>query len=108
MKEEKKREKAEKKSKTIIVKGKPVSLRGRVFTGVVVSDRMSKTVTVEWPRQVYVPKYERFQKKRSRVKAHNPSEIGAKIGDIVKIVETRPLSKTKNFIVVEILGRKEI
>ncbi len=78
-----------------------IATRGRVFTGVVVSDKMEKTVSVSWPRQIYVPKYERYEKRKSVVKAHNPKDINAKKGDIVRIAECRPLSKTKKFIVIE-------
>ena len=85
-----------------IIGGKPISARGRSFTGRVVSDRMTKTVTVEWERQVLVPKYQRYERRRTRVKAHD--ETGAKIGDLVEIVETRPISKTKNFIVTKKLS----
>ena len=81
--------------------------RGRVFTGTIVSSRMQKTVNVEWEWQNYLRKYERYEKRRSRVKAHNPSCINANEGDIVKIMECRPLSKTKNFVVVEVLGREK-
>ncbi|MFH1506416.1 MAG: 30S ribosomal protein S17 [archaeon] len=80
-----------------------IGVHGRIFTGTVISDRMAKTVTVEWPRRTYIQKYERYQKKRSKVKAHNPECIHAKQGQKVKIMETRPLSKTKNFIVIEVL-----
>lgn len=83
------------------------SMRGRTFTGVVVSDKMSKTVTVEWTRRYYIPKYERYEKRRSRVKAHNPDEIDAQTGDQVVIKETRPLSKTKHFIVIKKLAAGE-
>ena len=67
------------------------------------SDKAQRTVTVEWNRRVYVPKYERYQKKRSKVKAHNPEEIDAKEGDEVIIKECRPISKKKKFIVVEVI-----
>ena len=83
-----------------------ISTRGRTFTGTVIRDKMSKTVTVEWERRKYIPKYERYEKRRTRVKAHNPENINAKEGDLVKIKETRPLSKTKNFIVIEIVTKK--
>ncbi len=79
--------------------------RGRTFRGTVVSAKAQKTVTVQWMRRVYVPKYERYQVKRSKVKAHNPSEMGAKEGDLVVIKECRPLSKTKNFVVVEVIKK---
>ena len=80
-----------------------LKVRGRVFVGTVVSDKMQKTVSVEWPVRKFVKKYERFEVRRSRVKAHNPESIGAKVGDTVKIAETRPLSKTKNFVVIEVV-----
>ncbi len=83
---------------TVIIKGKPLATRGRTFVGTVTSNRMSKTVTVEWDRKKYVTKYQRYEKRRTRVKAHDP--LGLKIGDVVEIVETRPISKTKNFLVV--------
>ncbi len=78
-----------------------LSVRGRTFTGKVISSRMSKTVNVEWDRRIYIPKYERYLKKRTRVKAHNPDCISAKEGDMVRIMECRPLSKTKKFTVME-------
>jgi small subunit ribosomal protein S17 len=81
-----------------------ISVRGKTFTGKVVSAKMHKTVVVEWERRVLIPKFERYEKRRSKVSAHNPEEINAKEGDIVKITETRPLSKTKNFIVVEVVS----
>ena len=64
-----------------------VSIRGRTFTGVVIADKMQKTATVEWERKKLVPKYERYLKKRTRIKAHNPSNINAKKVDIVKVME---------------------
>jgi small subunit ribosomal protein S17 len=79
-------------------------IRGRVLTGTVTSDKMTRTVTVSWTRRIYVPKYERYEKRMSSVKAHNPDCIGAKKGDAVRLVETKPLSKTKHFMVVGILG----
>ncbi len=82
-------------------------LRGRIFTGTVITARMQKTVTVERIRQYYIPKYERYEKRRSRIKAHNPECINAKEGDIVKISECRPLSKTKNFVVIEVIGKEK-
>lgn len=84
-----------------------IRLRGRIFEGIVVSDKMQKTATVEWARRKYVKKYERFEVRRSRVKAHNPESINARKGDIVKIAETRPLSKTKNFVIIEMIKKSE-
>lgn len=87
------------------INNRPLPIRGREFKGTVTSDKMMDTVTVEWPRRRYVAKYQRYEKKKSKVKAHNPKEIDAKQGDLVRIQETRPISKTKNFVVVEIITR---
>ncbi len=84
-----------------------ISKRGRTFEGKVVSDKMHKTVTIVWERRKYVPKYERYEKRRTKVKAHNPETINAREGDLVRIQETRQLSKTKSFIVTEIIKKKE-
>lgn len=78
-----------------------LKVRGQVLEGRVVSDKMHSTVVVEREYYRYLKKYERQEKRRSRINAHNPSCIDAKIGDVVKIIECRPLSKTKNFVVVE-------
>ena len=81
--------------------------RGREFTGTIISAKMQKTVNVEWEWKHFIRKYERYESRRSRVKAHNPPCINANEGDIVKIIECRPLSKTKNFVVVEVLGKEK-
>jgi len=80
--------------------------RGRLFSGTVVSAKMHKTVVVEWFRTIKLPKYERYEKKRTKIKAHNPPCLNAKEGDIVQISECRPLSKTKNFVVIGITGKE--
>lgn len=79
-----------------------IKLHGKTFVGTIIKKSQHKTVCVEWSRTAYLEKFERYFKKRSRVKAHNPSCIDANIGDKVTIVETRPISKTKTFVVVRI------
>lgn len=78
-----------------------LKVHGKTFTGKVVASRMQKTAIVEWPRFRYLRKYERYERSKTRVKAHNPPCIKASAGDDVKIVETRPLSKTKHFVIIE-------
>jgi small subunit ribosomal protein S17 len=80
-----------------------LSTRGRVFQGKVISDKMAKSVTIEIPRLSYVKKYMRYEKKLTKIKAHNPECINAKEGDMVEIIETRPISKTKSFVVRKII-----
>jgi small subunit ribosomal protein S17 len=84
---------------------KDYSVRGNIFEGIVISAKSRKTVTVEREIIHYIPKYERYLKIRSRVRAHNPDEIAAREGDKVKIGETRRISKTKSFLVLEIIQR---
>jgi len=78
-----------------------LSVRGRVFEGLVSSDKMARTVTVELERMHMVSKYERYERRTSKIHAHNPPCIGAKVGDRVKIMECRRLSGTKSFAVVQ-------
>ena len=78
-----------------------VKVRGQTFRGIVVSSKMNKSAVVGWERYAYLTKYDRKEKKKSRVAVHNPECIDAKEGDVVKIAECRPLSKTKNFIIIE-------
>ncbi len=77
-----------------------LKVRGRIFEGVVVSDKPANTVVVRWERLHYVPKYERYEKRFTKVYAHNPPCINAKVGDVVVIAECRPISKTKKFVVI--------
>jgi small subunit ribosomal protein S17 len=80
-------------------------MRGRrkTRTGVVVSDKMQKTVTVSLVRRYAHAFYGKRVVRTKMVAAHD--EQGAKAGDKVRLVETRPLSKTKRWRVVEILER---
>jgi len=80
---------------------------GNIFQATVISAKMHKSAIVEWSRQQRVKKYERYLVKRTRIKVHNPPCIDAKEGDIVKISQCRPLSKTKHFVVIEILGKEK-
>ena len=78
-------------------------VRGRIFSGTVVSNKMAKTVSVEWERRCYIPKFERYSKRKTRIKAHLPECVSVNVGDKVRIGETRKLSKTKSFVVIEVL-----
>ncbi|MGC8676262.1 MAG: 30S ribosomal protein S17 [Candidatus Micrarchaeia archaeon] len=78
---------------------------GAVLTGKVVSSKAAKTAIVEIPYTRFLYKYERYLRKRSKIPAYNSQCISAKAGDIVKIAETRKLSKTKSFAVIEIVKR---
>ena len=72
--------------------------------GVVVSNKMQKSIVVTVERKVKHPKYGKFVKLTSKFVAHD-EQNNCQIGDTVKIMETRPLSKTKNWRLVEIVER---
>lgn len=76
-------------------------VRGRVLDGVVVSAKMDKTVVVERNYLLYVSKFKKYERRRSRILSHNPPCVDAKEGDRVTIAECRPVSKTVSFVVVE-------
>lgn len=84
-----------------------LAVHGQVIEGQVASTAMEKTVVVEREYDVFVPKYDRYMKRRSRVPAHAPPCIDVQEGDTVRIAETRPLSKTKSHVLVEVLGGEE-
>ena len=78
--------------------------RARRASGMVVSDKMQKTVVVAIERRVPHPVYGKMVTRTKRLKAHD-EENSAKTGDTVRIMETRPLSKDKRWRVVEIVER---
>jgi small subunit ribosomal protein S17 len=78
--------------------------RRKVRTGVVVSDAMDKTVLVRIDRQVRHPLYGKTVRRSSKLAAHD-EQNDAHVGDTVRVMETRPLSKTKRWRVVEIVER---
>jgi len=81
-------------------------MRGKAKTreGVVISDKMDKTVVVMIERLVQHPKYKKYRKRRSKVKAHDETNRCA-IGDRVLLAETRPLSRDKRWNVRAILEK---
>jgi small subunit ribosomal protein S17 len=81
-------------------------VRGRVMEGVVVRAKMEITVIVRRNYIHYVPKFMRYERRRSRIPSHNPPCINAKEGDHVRIAECRPISKTVSFVVIEKLEEK--
>ncbi len=86
--------------------GTPAVARGyrKIRRGYVVSDKMDKTVVVEVEDRVKHPLYGKVLRRSSKVKAHDEAN-SAGVGDLVLITETRPLSATKRWRVVEILER---
>jgi small subunit ribosomal protein S17 len=80
--------------------------RRKVRVGLVVSDKMQKTVVVRIDRRVAHPRYGKIVTRSKRVKAHDEDGI-AKLGDLVRIMETRPLSRDKRWRVVGVVTRAQ-
>jgi len=76
----------------------------KIRVGVVTSDKMDKTITVAVERKVKQPIYGKFVKKTTKFHAHDEKQE-CTIGDVVKIMETRPLSKTKRWRLVEVVEK---
>lgn len=76
----------------------------KIRVGRVVSDKMEKSITVSIERKVKHPLYGKFMKKTSKLMAHDEkNECG--IGDTVKVMETRPLSKNKRWRLIEVIEK---
>ena len=78
-----------------------LSLRGHTIEGIVISDKMEKTVIVRRDYLNYVPKYRRYERRRNNIAAHSPPCMEIRAGDKVKLGECRPISKTVGFVVIE-------
>jgi len=82
----------------------PRAAKPKSLVGVVSSDKMQKTIMVQVERRALHPRYHKYVKKKTRYKAHD-EENAAGIGDTVRIVPTRPLSKEKHWRLVEVLSQ---
>ena len=82
--------------------------RGRIFEGKIIK-KFSKRITIEFERMIYIRKYERYTKTKTKIHARLPDCISEKIniGDFVKIQECRPLSKIIHFIVIEKINEEK-
>jgi small subunit ribosomal protein S17 len=107
MAEEKKKNTVGKKSKLVETKivatpEKKIHPRGKIFEGVV-KKKFNKRVVIEFERSIYVRKYERYAKSRTKIHARLPEvmEKEINIGDLIRVQECRPLSKIIHFVVVQ-------
>ncbi len=100
MTKKKDKEKTKCKDKKCPIHGN-VELRGYKFKATVVSSRMKNSAVVERPFVQKVPKFERYERRKTRISVHNPECINAHEGDEVFVQACKPLSKTKSFAIVE-------
>jgi small subunit ribosomal protein S17 len=78
-------------------------VRGQIITGKITSLRMQNTAVVSRQYTIYIPKFERYESRTSKLTAHVPNWMIGKLkeGQEVKIMECRPISKTKKFVVID-------
>ena len=76
-------------------------IRGKILEGLVKSEKMQNTVIVEINTMKFIRKYERYERRHKRMAVHKTECITVKKGDKVKFAECRPISKTKNFVIIE-------
>jgi len=81
-----------------------LNLRGRVFEGVV-TKKMQGRVTIQFERMLKIPKYERYEKRRTKIHARLPDcmKNDFEEGDLIQVSETRPISKTIHFVVSKVI-----
>src|SRR3989344_4068395 len=84
-------------------------VKKELLTGTVIKKDTNKSATIEWFRPHYIPKYERYEMRKSTLRVHNPPCLDAQVGQSVLVARTRPLSKTKHHVIIQILndGKKE-
>jgi len=79
-----------------------LNVKRELFSGKVIKKDINRSATIEWFRSHHVPKYERFEIRRVRLRVHNPACLDAHVGDEVLVARTRPLSKTKNHVIIQV------
>ncbi|MBL7155935.1 MAG: 30S ribosomal protein S17 [Candidatus Omnitrophica bacterium] len=87
-------------------KGEKTFFRGKELTGIVVSDKMDKTIIVEVSRLTTHPVFKKRIRKFNKFKAHDEKN-SAKLGDGVKIRESKPLSRDKRWVLIEIIKKAD-
>src|SRR3990167_121444 len=95
------KEDGQKKIAEAVILEKKISPRGRIFEGIV-KKKFHKRVVIEFERMIYVRKYERYAKSRTKIHARLPESMEKEInvGDLIKVQECRPLSKMIHFIAI--------
>ncbi len=100
--EKQKAKKVQEKQEALKILAGAVRTRGRTFSGFVIK-KFPKRVVIEFERTVYIPKYERFYKKKTRIHARLPESFkkDINVGDYIQVQECRPLSKIIHHLVIK-------
>lgn len=84
-----------------------INVKNETFVGKVVKKDVNRSATIEWSVARLVPKYERFETRRIRLRVHNPTCLNARRGEKVKVARTKPLSKTIHHVIIQKLSLVE-
>ena len=84
-----------------------LNVKDELFRGKVVKKDINHSATIQWERSIYIKKYERYDVKKSRMRVHNPKCIDAEVGQYVLVARTRPISKTKNHVILTIMNKEQ-
>ena len=84
-----------------------LAVKNELVRGVVIKKDISKSATIEWTRSKLIPKYERYEVRKSRMRVHNPPCLDAQIGDSVVAARTRPISKTKHHVIIKVIRKDD-
>ncbi|MEA3248471.1 MAG: 30S ribosomal protein S17 [Nanoarchaeota archaeon] len=86
-----------------------LKMRGRTFKGIVVK-KLPSRVTIQFERMLKLSKYERYEKRKTKIHARLPDCMGdnVEVGDLIQIAETRPISKMIHFIVSKVVKKQEV
>lgn len=80
-----------------------LNVKKELAQGIVIKKDAHHSATIEWKRPYFVSKYERYEIRRSRLRVHNPPCLNAQVGQNVLAAKTRPLSKNKTFVILQII-----
>ena len=79
-----------------------LSIRGKIFEGIVINAKAKGTVVIERESPIYFTKFKRFGRSKNKIHAHVPSNLNVQKGDHVIAAECRPISKSVSFVIVEV------
>ena len=79
-----------------------LSIRGKIFEGVVTKAKANRTVVLERNAPIYFTKFRRYGRSKNKIHAHVPSNLSVREGDTVIAAECRPISKSVSFVIVEV------
>ncbi len=88
---------------------KKLKIRGRIFKGIVIK-QLPGRVTIQFERMLKIPKYERYEKRRTKIHARLPDcmKNDVAVGDLIEVAETRPISKMIHFVVTKVVRTMEV